>query len=428
MSAYLICICSETGVPIFARKCGDLLPIPFSIAAALQGVSVFGKIQRCKLMSTLTETSRFLWRDFHDRLSFIVACTDDTITEFHLDNLITNVFNSLVLIIGFDEIMANKNVDKLKREFKKCYPLIDTFLQGMKVSEKCHHFGDLTRCVDIALQNQLPMNYQPILDQVMEHMNCIYGCFIGNGALLATTKDWANIPSVDQSLLVFYSRLVESTCDVGVYLPISSANVPFRLVIFSPFENIKLCVLCDPELSFSLMEKEVNKMKKSSGEDFKAFISPAYPFSNSAVYFDIHESILGFVLVNLDKKIVAWSVHPNSNGNNSEGVGSSTSFRIGLLRTFYKNLVDAVFQRSYMSTSPVFVSPSPSLFSENDGETAVHNVMESYWASEFQKCHGTQYGMYQLFVMFDPEVTLPVMRHISRKLLSELAKDKTMRY
>lgn len=48
----------------------------------------------------------------------IIAGTDDSVTDLHLENLLENVFNTLVLNVGLSEIINTKNIDILKKEFR----------------------------------------------------------------------------------------------------------------------------------------------------------------------------------------------------------------------------------------------------------------------------------------------------------------------
>jgi len=51
-------------------------------------------------------------------LSLIFAGTDDSITDFHVEHVLVNVFSVLVLNVGLEIILSTKSVDKLKKEFR----------------------------------------------------------------------------------------------------------------------------------------------------------------------------------------------------------------------------------------------------------------------------------------------------------------------
>lgn len=117
----------------------------------------------------------------------ILAATDDSVSDMHLENVLQNVFNVLVLNVGLNEITNTKNIDVLKKEFRVgatftfiflkgnwfackcdvktdnfqlCYPIIDILLQGIKPTENTLYFSDLTMCADVALQIESTVNYQ----------------------------------------------------------------------------------------------------------------------------------------------------------------------------------------------------------------------------------------------------------------------------
>lgn len=48
----------------------------------------------------------------------IIAATDDSVSDLHLENVLENVFNTLVLNVGLHEILNTKNIDVLKKEFR----------------------------------------------------------------------------------------------------------------------------------------------------------------------------------------------------------------------------------------------------------------------------------------------------------------------
>ncbi len=158
----------------------------------------------------------------------IFAGTDDSITDFHVEHVLVNVFSVLVLSVGLDEIIKTKNVDKLKKFFRLCYPVIDLILQGLKPSDRTLYFGDLTGCADVALQMDSPhqVNYQSILDNLMESIGFNYGCLIANFTLLACTKDYWTLSGTEMCLLSFTaSQITDPVTDTTTFLPSSSPNV-----------------------------------------------------------------------------------------------------------------------------------------------------------------------------------------------------------
>ncbi|XP_021945037.2 protein fuzzy homolog [Folsomia candida] len=426
MTGYLICICFESGVPIFARKIGDVSPISWPLAASLNGLKVFGKANRVELISSITESSRVVWKDFHDRLALIFAGTDDSITDFHVEHVLVNVFSVLVLSVGLDEIVRTKSVDKLKKEFRMCYPVIDLILQGLKPNDRTLYFGDLTGCADVALQMDPPnnqVNFQTVLDNLMESIGFNYGCLIANGILIGCTEDWWTLSGTEMCLITFTASLIsDPVTDAAIFLPSSSPNLAYRFVTFKVVENVRLCVLCGQEPTLPTIEKEIAKLKKNFSEQLSLFQNRLTPFCRYSRFFNIGKSISGFLLVCLDRRRCTFSVFPERSNEQM-----NTGHKLDLLRTFYRNTVGSIFPWS-CAAPPMFVSPPIHLHhgSKHVGPT-VHKASEAYWTSEYHKCHAMTFAIFQLFVIYEPDIPMLLMRQTTRKLLQELVKEKVMR-
>ncbi|CAL8084230.1 unnamed protein product [Orchesella dallaii] len=420
MAGYLICVCYESGVPIFARKVGDVNPIPFPLAASLNGVKVFGKANRVELMSTLTQSSRIVWKDFHDRLSMILAATDDSVTDMHLENVLENIFNILVLNVGLNDIMGTKSIDVLKKEFRMCYPVIDLILQGIKPSEHTLYFSDLTMCADVALQIESTVNYQGVLDSFLEGTGVSYGCIIANGCILASSRDWWVLSGKEISLLTFTTEQVtEASIDSPVFLPVSSPKLPYRHVVFKLTDNVRLCILCGQEPTMSLLEKEAHKLRKANLDSWTIFNDKTVPFCLYNRFFTIDESISAFLVINVEKERAAFSIFPDKPND-----VLTPRHKLDLLRTFYRNTVGSVFPWN-KATAPTFTSPAHP--DAKDTEPVLHRAQECYWSSEYHKCHAIKSSHVQLYVMYDSQVFPPTMRQCTRKLLQELLKDRMIK-
>ena len=112
----------------------------------------------------------------------IVAVPFDTISDVHLHRLLDNVFQSLVLLIGLEDLVAQRNTERIKKDlrvstwlmnhqnynthfkipgllifilYQLCsysqavYPLIDTLLEcAVQPSNNHVNFGDVVGCTD----------------------------------------------------------------------------------------------------------------------------------------------------------------------------------------------------------------------------------------------------------------------------------------
>lgn len=70
------------------------------------------------LLSTETEDYKVVWKEFHDSITLIGLSSG--CTKSVLESLLESVFNTMVLIVGLDEIKSQKNIERLKRELRVC--------------------------------------------------------------------------------------------------------------------------------------------------------------------------------------------------------------------------------------------------------------------------------------------------------------------
>ncbi|XP_042201047.1 protein fuzzy homolog isoform X1 [Callorhinchus milii] len=114
----LLCLASSSGVPLYCRSKGRCRQLPFSVIGSLNGVHMFGSNQDVLLTSTCTENARVFWRVFHDSITLIVMTSQVDASDLYLSRLLHNVFSSMVLLIGQDDLVNIKNVERLKRDLR----------------------------------------------------------------------------------------------------------------------------------------------------------------------------------------------------------------------------------------------------------------------------------------------------------------------
>ena len=192
--AYLLCLTSGGGVPVFSRSMGDLKPLPFPVIGSLNGVHMFGAAQDAVLQSSLTDHGKIVWKMFENSLTLILVTDDDGAHHDHhmlhfldlvfnaggfylllfhpisiylsecffsfqrviyasyesLDHLISSIL--VVLLCGVEDIvsLSNRNVERLKKEVKLSLNLIDYMLRNGQL-DATTSMADLTRGVDVVL-------------------------------------------------------------------------------------------------------------------------------------------------------------------------------------------------------------------------------------------------------------------------------------
>ncbi|XP_070306594.1 protein fuzzy homolog isoform X5 [Odocoileus virginianus] len=145
-TVHLLCLAASSGVPLFCRSSRGGAParqqLPFSVIGSLNGVHMFGQNLEVQLSSARTEDTTVVWKSFHDSITLIVLSSEEGTSELRLERLLQMVFGAMVLLVGLEELSNIRNVERLKKELRASYRLIDSFLGDSEL------IGDLTQCVD----------------------------------------------------------------------------------------------------------------------------------------------------------------------------------------------------------------------------------------------------------------------------------------
>ena len=417
MSAYLLCLSISGGIPLFTRKNGDLKSIPFPLLASLNGVSMFGQSHDVTLLSTMTRDCRLLWRDYHNTIRLIIVVPLDSVTDFHIHRLLDNIFQSLVLMVGLDELIALRNIDRVKRELRASFHMIDCLLNGLQPSDKTPLLSDLVGAVDVMVTSDSG-HLTNTLDNFTESVDSTYGCLMVGGRVVTATSNWWSLHPDELCLLSLYcwtqSRATMS--DTPVFLPVKSPTVPFRLVMYELVESVQVCVLCGPAPSLVDLERLVIKHWKSSLSQLTQLSSaPPHPATVNT-----DRSVLAYILVNTDTNRVLSMMTPQQKDSRS----LSMARRLDICRTFYRTVVGSVLP-SCATPSPHVMDIGGTLVPDHSPHTKLkHPVSEVYSCSEYHKCLALQSGPYQLFSLFISAVPNHSMRAISHRTLQLLVKDK----
>ncbi|XP_009434339.1 protein fuzzy homolog isoform X2 [Pan troglodytes] len=148
-TVHLLCLAASSGVPLFCRSSRGGAParqqLPFSVIGSLNGVHMFGQNLEVQLSSARTENTTVVWKSFHDSITLIVLSSEVGISELRLERLLQMVFGAMVLLVGLEELTNIRNVERLKKDLRASYCLIDSFLGDSEL------IGDLTQCVDCVI-------------------------------------------------------------------------------------------------------------------------------------------------------------------------------------------------------------------------------------------------------------------------------------
>ena len=93
---------------------------------------------------------QFISQDiFYFSVRLIIVVPLDCVSDFHLHRLLDNIFQAMVLVVGLDDLIALRHIDRVKRELRASYSLVDCLLNGLTPNERTTFFGDLIGAPDI---------------------------------------------------------------------------------------------------------------------------------------------------------------------------------------------------------------------------------------------------------------------------------------
>ena len=262
--------------------------------------------------------------------------------------LLDYVFYSLILFSGSDSLFkVTKNVDKFKSVVKLSLPLIDILFSFLNnnadfpsLSEK--HFDKTEqerKCVydsskDPHHFSQVSASVNPVAESAVDFVGHLTGCAESLpvvhsdhliGALVGYAKDcgtvfaalfidqklcacspkWESLRGIEtvliQNLLSTLNYCAATTADVPVYLPLSSASVPHRLVTIQLHLNVQLVCLCGPTPPVSFIRDSF--VKKHFQHLMHGSLLPLLRYSKNKLpeCCELDEGILGLLLVNRER-------------------------------------------------------------------------------------------------------------------------------
>ncbi|XP_059471179.1 protein fuzzy homolog isoform X2 [Neocloeon triangulifer] len=236
-STHLIALTLNSGLPIFTRKRGDGEQLSFSTIGSLYGIYTFGKSTNTILENTKTVDGKaVLWKEFADSVLLIICAANKN--EEEMIKVLDVVYNAMILRVGLTEIKDPKNLERLKRELKNIYPLIDRILDSLNDVDKVNHPTDITGMLECALyeENQvLQVPYRLVMSQLMPGVEICTLC----GPSPAITEveaivnfTWKNCSEVLKGVVDFKSLPDNLVLD---------SNVMGLLLVNKEYEKYLLC-------------------------------------------------------------------------------------------------------------------------------------------------------------------------------------------
>lgn len=422
----LLCLTAASGVPLFSR--GSSRQLPFSIIGSLNGVHMFGAGQGTVLSSCETEHGgRVVWRVFQDSLMLIAVSGGSgggAVSELHLCRLLENTWNCMVLVLGQDELASVRNVERLKRELRSCYRLMDRLLA---CGAEDHGFmGDLTHCADCLLPPQ-PGVLQEALDSFSQAADSEFGCLLVQGRVAAATEKWWRLAPQEVVLLSTLVNLLSgvSSCDYPVFLPQGSPTVAHRLLCFQLLPGAVVCVLCGPTPSLHRVESElvgcfwspvVGTLRGCLEQAERSTLPPSV---------SLRWDVRALLLINVETRR-SLTARPHSRSHaTSEALPLFSPARCWeLLRHFYTFAVTHYFTSEETPTAPSSPatpsSPARDSLHEEFGAGFIHQPMQCYLVTDECKFFGLQTPQHQLFLLTDLSVPTFALRSVATHTLSAI--------
>ncbi|XP_006229122.1 protein fuzzy homolog isoform X2 [Rattus norvegicus] len=308
-TVHLLCLAASSGVPLFCRSSSGGAPsrqqLPFSVIGSLNGVHMFGQNLDVQLNSARTEDTTVVWKNFHDSITLIALSSEEGTSELKLERMLHMVFGAMVLIVGLEELTNIRNVERLKKELRASYCLIDSFLGNSEL------IGDLTQCVDCVIPPEGSV-MQETLSGFAEATGTAFVSLLVSGRVVAATDGWWRLGMPEAVLLPWLvgSLPPQAARDYPVYLPHGSPTVPHRLLTLTLLRGLELCLLCGPrpplgELDPQLLERWWQPLL----EPLRACL----PLGPRALPdgFPLHSDILGLLLLHLELRRCLFTVEPS---------------------------------------------------------------------------------------------------------------------
>ncbi|PNF23702.1 fuzzy-like protein [Cryptotermes secundus] len=392
-----------------------LLQLPFSVVASLNGVHMFGKSQSVVLRSTSTQETTVVWKVWEDSVTLIVAACGAS--EMLLNQLLTSVFNVMVLAVGIDELCSARNAERLKRELRVCYPLLDRLLECVDVtsSDRAANCSDLLGLVEVTLcqENHL---LQSLVDTWAECVDSLYGFLLIRGRVAVATSSWWQLDPEEMKLLALLVS-VEGTCtacDIPVFLPCKSPAVPFRLVACGLVGGIQICALCGPSPPLTEVEHVSIQCWKGAIDVLRA-AEQCFP-RNFPPSIQLDNGVMGLLLVDHQAGKFLLSRNQRTDAGKKESRSLSGAHRLDVLRTFYHQVAATFMNQSSGNSEGAAAYEQP----------VTSPALETYWCSEYHKCHALRHGTTLLCVLYASAVPIHTMRLITQRTLKFLTGDKQL--
>lgn len=422
-STQLLCLTASSGVPLFTR--GASKQLPFSIIGSLNGVHMFGGGQAVVLTCCETEGGgKVVWRVFRDSVMLIAVSggggrrgQQEEEEEVRLQRLLENVWSCMVLVLGQDELANVRNVERLKRDLRSCFRLIDQLLEERQEGI----LGNLTHCAD-SLLSPHPAVLQQAVDAFAQAADSEFGCLVVHGRIAAATEKWWRLAPQEVVLLSALVRSLSASgsasCDYPVFLPQGSPTVAHRLLRFQLLPGADVCVLCGPTPSLHRAESGlVGRFWTPLVDTLRDCLAVGERCLPGSV--SLRPDVLALLLINRETRRSVSCVRTSTSQPPDDPPLPSKARCWELLKLFYIFSTTRYFTQE--ETLCVFPEERAQRGKAEDFVLGFsHQPLQCYLVTEECKSFGLQTPQHQLFLLIPLSVPTFALRTLATQTLSDI--------
>ncbi|XP_014363492.2 protein fuzzy homolog isoform X2 [Papilio machaon] len=333
--------------------------------------------------------------------------------ECDLELLLACIHDVMVFCVGKKELENLKNIDQLKRDLRQCYPILDYLLESLDPNS----VPSMTLVLDLtqSILCSQAQHLQQVLDTYAERVTGRWACLSIHGHLVATSSDFYELDPRESRLLLLLAAAQDGAPlrDTLVYLPYMSPDVAFRAVTCKLLADVYVLVVCGATPALSQIDEIVLQCWEGYAQIIKeAKLVHPRNFPGSITF---EPCVLGILLININRRRCVFSRHLQL--SNQKGRGMSGSHRMDILRTFYV-------------TSARDLAPELNFreILDKDSDESLGKITETYWSSEYHKCHAQRSTNLLCCVLYAPTIPTHTMRLLTSQMLQEFLTNKDIHW
>ncbi|XP_065833430.1 protein fuzzy homolog [Oscarella lobularis] len=407
--SYLVAIAAESGLPLFVRADEGSKSLPFSTIGSLNGVYTFAEGRGARFESTIASGSwQIVWRTYRDSITFVLIDEKRMRRRANVDELLATIFDALVLLVGVPSLIgrdgggAPTRDDRLKRQLRTCFPLVDSLWKPPRLL-----IGSLTGIVDVTWTTEAA-TFQDHVDEFAARLDTNYACLCVDGKVCVATASWWQLDRRELVLLLFLVRTLTGS-SVPVFLPVESPDVAHRLVVYRLADGAALlCALCDLNASLDHVERDVvSQCWTSSALDVlkRLTASPSSPKCRGLPSeISLDPGIMAYIYVTRCPPMCMSDFNLDSSSSSSSG------------RTWQEEILDfywTVAGEAFPSLTTTTMGDDGD--EERHGRWLTHPCSETYVCTEHYKCYALyeSHERKQLYLLLSADVPTYALRDVT---------------